>query len=90
MIKAKGLTDFIQEFWVSKYKCPRETLPVQLQVEDLSGFFLQLTIAMIGCILDTLCHRIFLQMKEKWTRKNNEDIDEQDAREEFAQTETLV
>ena len=32
----------------------------------------------------------FLQMKEKWTRKNNEDVDEQDAREEFAQTETLV
>ena len=30
MIKAKGLTDFIQEFWVSKYKCPRETLPAQL------------------------------------------------------------
>ena len=90
MIKAKGLTDFIQEFWVSKYKCPRETLPAQLQVEDLSGFFLQLTIAMIWCILDKLCHRIFLQMKEKWTRKNNEDVDEQDAREEFAQTETLV
>ena len=22
MIKAKGLTDFIQEFWVSKYKMP--------------------------------------------------------------------
>ena len=41
---------------------------------------LQLTIAMIGCILDALCHRIFLQMKEKWTRKNNEDVDEQDAR----------
>ena len=45
---------------------------------------------MIGCILDKLCHSIFLQMKEKWTRKNNEDVDEQDAREEFAQTETLV
>ena len=30
MIKAKGLTNFIQEFWVSKYKCPRETLPAQL------------------------------------------------------------
>ena len=45
---------------------------------------------MIWCILDKLCHRIFLQMKEKWTKKNNEDVDEQDAREEFAQTETLV
>ena len=89
-IKAKGLTDFIQEFWVSKYKCPRETPPAQLKVEDLSGLFLQLTIAMIGCILGTLCQRIFLQMKEKWTRKNNEDVDEQDARQEFAQTETLV
>ena len=30
----------------------------------------------------------FLQMKEKWTRKNNEDVDEQDARQEFAQTKT--
>lgn len=89
-IKAKGLTDFIQEFWVSKYKCPRETPPAQLKVEDLSGLFLQLTIAMIGCILGTLCQRIFLQMKEKWTRKNNEDVYEQDARQEFAQTETLV
>ena len=89
-IKAKGLTDFIQEFWVSKYKCPRETPPAQLKVEDLSGLFLQLTIAMIGCILGTLFQRIFLQMKEKWTRKNNEDVDEQDARQEFAQTETLV
>ena len=29
-------------------------------------------------------------MKEKWTRKNNENVDEQDARQEFAQTETLV
>ena len=89
-MKAKGLTDFIQEFWASKYKCPRETPPAQLKIEDLSGLFLQLTIAMIGCILGTLCHRIFLQMKEKWTRINNEDVDEQDARQEFAQTETLV
>ena len=37
-----------------------------------------------------LVQRIFLQMKEKWTRKNNENVDEQDARQEFAQTETLV
>ena len=32
----------------------------------------------------------FLQMKEKWTRKNNEDVDEQDARQEFAQTKTRL
>ena len=48
-IKAKGLTDFIQEFWASKYECPRETPPAQLKVEDPSGLFLQLTIAMIWC-----------------------------------------
>ena len=29
-------------------------------------------------------------MKEKWTKKNNENVDEQDARQEFSQTETLV
>ena len=49
---------------------------------------MQLTIALIGCILGSLCHRIFLQKKEKWTRENHEDVDEQDARQEFAQTET--
>ena len=72
-----------QNIRVSKYKCPWETRPAQLKVKDLSGLFLQLTIEMIGCILDTLCHRIFLQMKQKWTRKNNEDVDEQDARQEL-------
>lgn len=89
-IKAKGLTDYIQKFWVSKYKCKREIPAAQLKVEDLSGLFLQLTIAMLACILGTLCHRIFLQVKEKWTNNNNEDIDEQDARCQFTQTETLV
>ncbi|PFX22265.1 Glutamate receptor ionotropic, NMDA 1 [Stylophora pistillata] len=89
-IKARGLTDYIQEFWVSKYKCPRETPPAQLKVEDLSGLFLQLTIAMIGCLLGTFCHRIFLQMREKWTSNSNEDTDEQDVKQGFSQTETLV
>ena len=90
-IKAKGLTDYIQKFWVSKYSCKRETPPAQLKVEDLSGLFLQLTIAMIACILGTLCHRKFLSMyhRERWKSDESEDIEE-DPRCRFAQTETLV
>ena len=90
-IKAKGLTDYIQQFWVSKYSCKRETPPTQLEVADLSGLFLQLTIAMVACILGTLCHRtfIFLYDREK-CKSDDEDIDEEDARCRFAHTETLV
>ena len=88
-IKAKGLTDYIQMFWVSKYSCKRETPATQLKVEDLSGLFLQLTIAMIACILGTICHRTFLFF---YNRKlnDNEDTDEEDPRCVFAHTETLV
>ena len=91
-LKAKGLTDYIQKFWVSKYSCKRETPPAQLKVEDLSGLFLQLTIAMIACILGTLCHRTFLSLyyRERWKFDENDCIEEEDPRSRFAQTETLV
>ncbi len=91
-IKAKGLTDYIQMFWVSKYSCKRETPATQLEVADLSGLFLQLTIAMIACMLGTLCHRTFIFFYDRKRRKPNENdyTDDEDPRCRFAHTETLV
>lgn len=56
-LKSKGLTDFIQKFWVKKYKCRHDKPPTQLKIQDLSGLFLQLAIAVIACFLSTILHR---------------------------------
>lgn len=56
-LKSKGLTDFIQKFWVKKYRCIDEKPPTQLKIRDLSGLFLQLAIAVVVCFLSTLLHR---------------------------------
>ena len=72
-VKASGLTDFIQRFWVKKYgSCTRDSPPAQLKLEDLSGLFLQLTIAMIGCILGTLCHSKFVTVRKRWAHKGDD------------------
>ncbi|XP_031553344.1 glutamate receptor ionotropic, NMDA 1-like isoform X2 [Actinia tenebrosa] len=57
-LKSKGLTDFIQKFWISKYKCVNEKPPSQLKIQDLSGLFLQLAIAVIACSFGTFLHNI--------------------------------
>ena len=89
-IKAKGLTDFIQRFWVTKYSCKREIPPAQLKLEDLSGLFLQLTIAMVACIVGTACHWTFFYARERWTQNKTDDSDDRDSRCRFSRLETLV
>jgi len=56
-LQSKGLTDFIQKFWVKKYRCINEKPPTQLKIRDLSGLFLQLAIAVVACFLSTVLHR---------------------------------
>lgn len=58
-LKSRGLTDFIQKFWVSKYKCINEKPPTQLKIQDLSGLFLQLAIAVMACSFGTFLHNVF-------------------------------
>lgn len=86
-VRAEGLTDFIQTFWVKKYgSCTRETPPTQLKLEDLSGLFLQLTIAIVGCILGTIFHRTFYYFRKRWFY----EADDLDDPSRFSQLETLV
>lgn len=86
-VRAEGLTDFIQTFWVKKYgSCTRETPPTQLKLEDLSGLFLQLTIAIVGCILGTIFHRTFYYFRKRWSY----EADDLDDPSRFSQLETLV
>ncbi|XP_068670177.1 glutamate receptor ionotropic, NMDA 1-like [Montipora capricornis] len=87
-IKAKGLTDFIERFWVKKFSCTRDIPPAQLKLEDLSGLFLQLTIAIVACIAGNVFHGIFLYARERWKQKKTEDREELRCR--FSQAETLV
>ena len=87
-IKSKGLTDFIEEFWVKKFSCKSYVPPAQLKLEDLSGLFLQLTIAMVACILGTVCHRVFLNAKDRWTQQKADDETELKCR--LSHIETLV
>lgn len=86
-VRAEGLTDFIQTFWVKKYgSCTRETPPTQLKLEDLSGLFVQLTIAIVGCILGTIFHRTFYYFRKRWSY----EADDLDDPSRFSQLETLV
>ena len=87
-IKSKGLTDFIENFWVKKFSCQSYVPPAQLKLEDLSGLFLQLTIAMVACILGTLCYRFFLYARERWTKQKADNERELKCR--FSHVETLV
>ena len=88
--RAKGLTDFIENFWVKKFSCTRDIPPAQLKLEDLSGLFLQLTIAMVACIVGTVCRGIFLYVKEQWKQHKHDGRDDEELRCRFTQVETLV
>lgn len=74
-LKSKGLTDFIQKFWVSRYKCINEKPPTQLKIQDLSGLFLQLAIAVMACSFGTFLHNVFFFLahayKAQRTRANS-------------------
>ena len=79
-LKAKGLTDFIQRFWVKKFSCNRESPPVQLEMEDLSGLFLQLLIAILLCGLGVffhvrLVHLSYQQCKGEERADENESLE---------------
>ena len=87
-VKAKDLTDYIEKFWVKKFSCHSYIPPTQLKLEDLSGLFLQLTIAIVACIAGNLFHGTFLYVKERWKQKKAEDQEELKCR--FSQAETLV
>lgn len=89
-IKADGLTDFIEKYWVNKFSCTRVIPPVQLKLEDLSGLFLQLTIAIVACIVGTVCHGIFLYFREQWKQHKHNGRDDEELRCGFTQGETLV
>lgn len=58
--RAKGLTDYIHDFWFGNRICQREVPPERLSFQDLSGLFLQLTIAIVACSLGSILH-IFIR-----------------------------
>ncbi|KAK3749934.1 hypothetical protein QZH41_017384 [Actinostola sp. cb2023] len=81
-LKSKGLTDFIQKFWVTKYKCFHEKPPSQLKIQDLSGLFLQLAIAVVACFLGTFLNRAIkvLVFKYKMKRKRTNSMISQNSK----------
>ena len=89
-IQAQGLTDYIQRFWVKKFSCNREIPPAQLRVEDLSGLFLQLMIAVVACVLGTICQRMLLSFKQQCQMKKKNNFDKRDQRHGFSYIETFV
>ena len=63
--RAKGLTDYIHEFWFGNRVCQRDVPPERLSFQDLSGLFLQLSIAIIACSLGSLLHIFIRNLNNK-------------------------
>ena len=69
--KAKGLTDFIHDFWFGNRVCKREVPPERLSFQDLSGLFLQLSIAIVACSLGSVLNILI----RKFTCRNDQNLE---------------
>ena len=70
-LKSQGLTDFIQTYWVKKFSCTKVIPPTQLQLEDLSGLFLQMTICLLLCVFCNFSYLGWIQMMKAQRKCNS-------------------